>query len=188
MNALITKTSLSVFAVALTLLSADVSPAGVRARVDIQKDIGPATLRVRLQSPDHVRWHHEPVRVRHQAPWVRVSAYDRDVAFRLSFMTGVPERPLLEKRARGITWKRIARVHHIGHRALKIAKAPKRFDRWLYRNGYEVARWNHGGHDVHRYDRHDRCDHGPQWGQGKGHGKGEGHGAWKGRGRGKGRR
>lgn len=184
MNALITKTSLSVFAVALTLLSADVSPAGVRGRVDIQKDIGPATLRVRLQTPDRVLWHHEPVRVRHQAPWVRVSAYDRDVAFRLSFMTGVPERPLLQKRARGISWKRIARVHHIGMRELKIARKSKRFDRWLYRNGYEVARWDHGGY----HDHDGRCDHGPQWGHGKGHGKGKGHGDWKGRGRGKGRR
>ena len=165
MNALITKTSLSVFAVALTLLSADVSPAGVRGRVDIQKDIGPATLRVRLQTPDRVVYHHEPVRVRHQAP----------------------ERPLLQKRARGISWKRIARVHHISVRELRIAQKPHRFDRWLYRNGYEVARWDDGGYHGCD-DRCSHCDHGPQWGHDKGHGKGKGHGDWKGRGRGKGRR
>ena len=141
MNTLLKNTTLSLFVVAVSVLGADDSSAGLRGRVEVEKKLGPANLRVRLQTPDTVRWHHGPVRERHHAGWHRVSAYDRRVAYRLSIITGIPERPLIRKRARGITWKRIARVHDVTHRELRIAKDGRRFQRWVDRQqwAYETC-------------------------------------------------
>lgn len=173
MRTLFTKSTVSTFAIALALLSAAPSEAGVRARVDVTKDLGPATLRVRLQTPDHVQWHRKPaVRVRHVAPALHVTPYDRDVAFRLSVMTGLPERPLLQKRARGVSWIRIANVHGIAQRDLKIAKSPHRYRKWVERQNAYLA--GPCGIDDHRHD---------HWkGHGKDHGKGRGHDGQRGKG------
>lgn len=165
MRTLITKSNLLLFAAAITLLAADLASAGVRARVEVTKDLGPATLRVRLQTPDRVQVHHAPVRVRpHRPAQLWVSRVDQRIAHRLSIVTGLPERPLLKKRARGIAWNRIARVHGISHRELKIAKSPKRFQRWLDRQHHHNHRSYGAGHFG------DGCDHDQRRGGRKGRG------------------
>jgi hypothetical protein len=118
---------------ALGTATSDPATAGVRARVELQKDLGPAQLRVRLHTPDHVVRHRAPapLRVHRAAPWRRIGHRDRAIAYRLSVITGIPERPLVVKRARGLSWKRIARIHGITHRELFVARHPRRFARWL---------------------------------------------------------
>lgn len=148
-------------ALAITLLSAGPAAADLRGKIVVEKDVGPATLRVRLQTPDTVRWHQPPVRVRHQAPLrLNVSQVDRRIAYRLSVMTGVHERPLLQKRARNVSWNRIARVHGISQRDLRIAKHPKRFQRWIAAHGPSCG--NDGWDDGRR---------GGHGGKGRGHGR-----------------
>ena len=140
----------------------DAAEAGVRARVDIHEQIGPAEVRVRVQTPDYPVRHRTPVVV--TQPHLVVSHHDHAVIERLSIVTGIPERPLLRQRARGMTWDRIAYVHDISPREMRIAQNPARFRAWVAANI----------HPVRYDDHHDHHDHHGWKGHGKGRGKGKG--------------
>lgn len=132
MRRLFTITALGL-GLALASVAPDPATAGVRARVELEKRIGPAQVRVRLHTPDRVVRHRgpAPIRVQRADPWFRLSRRDRAVAHRLSVVAGIAERPLVVKRARGLTWTRIARMHRITHRELFVAQHPRRFAQWL---------------------------------------------------------
>ena len=123
--------------------------AKLRGHVDVVKDVGPATVRVRLQTPDTVIHHRRPAPVRVREHWGHVSRVDRGIIHRLSIVTGIPERPMLRQRAQGLSWNRIARVNGISRQELRIARSPQRFRVWV---AAEYGHYGPGGRHHGPYD------------------------------------
>lgn len=126
-------------AATLLTLSAGLAPqaeAGVRIRGDVRLPnvsirIGDNGVRL-VPNWRAERHHFDSMRGQR---WARkLSHRDYDIAWRLSYLTGVSDARLLRQKARGMTWKRIVRQHRIAPQLLRVARSEKAFARYLLRH------------------------------------------------------
>ncbi|MCB1150202.1 hypothetical protein KDK88_01545 [bacterium] len=129
------KTMLILSAVTLTVVGAAVSDAAAEVRIGVSVRSPGLEVRVGDAARPHVVVRPQPA-PRAVAP---ITREDRRIARRLASYMGVDERSLLRLRARGLTWRLVAREYGLSARVAEAAFSARSWERFL--NGRKPIGW-----------------------------------------------